>query len=153
MIGEGEFAPDFEVLDHNGKRIRLSDFTGKRNVVLYFYPWDDTPGCTTEACSFRDNMEGLRKYDVEILGVSTNDIPSHQAFAHKYNLLFSLLPDPEKKIGTLYGVPIRTSQSYGEIYKRVTFLIDKRGKIAKVFPEVDVTVHTGQVEDILAKLP
>jgi peroxiredoxin Q/BCP len=145
-------APDFEATDHKGRHIRLSEFQGKRNVVLYFYPWDDTPGCTKEACSFRDNMSNLDRLEAEVIGISTNNAESHGAFAQKYELQFSLIPDPEKKIGGLYGVPDRVDSNYGEVYRRVTFVIGKNGTVVKVYPQVDVTIHSKEIEQALSRL-
>lgn len=152
MLTEGDTAPDFESVDQAGKPVRLSNLVGKRNIVLYFYPWDDTPGCTKEACAFRDDMAALGSLDAEVIGVSTNDAASHQAFALKYKLPFSLLPDPEKRIGNLYGVPVRGDEAHGDVYKRVTLLIDKKGKIVKVYPTVDVSVHSREIQQVLASL-
>ena len=102
MLKEGTTAPEFEVTLDNGEAFRLSDERGKRNVVLYFYPKDFTPGCTKEACAFRDNYAEVERHDAVIIGVSTDSTESHQAFREKHELPFPLIPDPEKKIVSLY---------------------------------------------------
>ncbi len=145
----GDQAPDFEGPTSDGSRLGLRDFVGKKNVVLYFYPKDDTPGCTKEACSFRDNLQSIRGTSAEIVGVSLDSVESHKRFATKYGLPFPLVSDKEKRIAAAYGVlrDIRTSTN------RVTFLIDKNGRIAKIFPKVDVTKHTEEVVAALKQLP
>jgi peroxiredoxin Q/BCP len=152
MLTEGDTAPEFESVDQTGKLVRLSDLVGNKNIVLYFYPWDDTPGCTKEACAFRDDMAVLADLDAEVIGVSTNDAASHRAFALKYKLPFPLLPDSEKRIGNLYGVPVRADEVHGDVYKRVTFLIDKKGKIVKAYTTVDVSVHSHEIRQLLGSL-
>ncbi|MGA2459814.1 MAG: peroxiredoxin [Candidatus Bathyarchaeia archaeon] len=144
----GEQAPDFEGPTSDGSRLGLRDFIGKKNVVLYFYPKDDTPGCTREACSFRDNIEPLRRMGAEIIGVSLDSIEDHRRFMEKYELPFPLISDKNKRIATAYGVIKDTGTSTN----RVTFIIDKKGKIVKVFPKVDVSVHTAEVEAALKGL-
>jgi peroxiredoxin Q/BCP len=147
-IKVGDPAPDFEGPTAEGVRLGLKDFVGKKNVVLYFYPRDDTPGCTKEACSFRDNLQSIRSLDTEIVGVSLDGIESHKKFITKYRLTFPLISDKEKYIARAYGVlkDTRTSTS------RVTFLIDKNGKVAQIFPKVDVTKHTDEVMAALREL-
>ena len=145
IVKVGETAPDFDGPTWNGTRLGLKDFVGKKNVVLYFYPKDDTPGCTKEACSFRDNLRSIRDLGTEIVGVSLDSVESHRKFATKYALPFPLVTDEDKRIANAYGVLRET----GNRTQRVTFLIDKNGKIAKIFPKVDVTSHT---EEILAAL-
>jgi len=145
MLKEGDKAPDFSSNDQNGNAVSLSDFAGKR-VVLYFYPKDDTPGCTKEACSFRDADEIYRSKDITVLGVSTDSEKSHQKFISKFQLPFDLLADTEKKIVEDYGVWGEKSM-YGKKYmgtNRKTFLIDD-GKIVKVFEKVDVAKHADEV--------
>jgi len=137
----GDAAPDFEGPVADGSRLGLKNFVGKKNVVLYFYPKDDTPGCTKEACSFRDNIQPIRALDAEIIGVSLDSPESHKKFSTKFSLPFPLISDNGKQIATAYGVLKDTKTSTS----RVTFLIDKNGKIAKVFPKVDVTNHTAEV--------
>jgi len=147
-VKAGDRAPDFEGPTSDGSKLGLKDFAGKKNVVLYFYPKDDTPGCTKEACSFRDNLQPIRDMGAEIIGVSLDSIQSHSKFASKYGLKFPLISDKEKRIATAYGVLKDT----GTGASRVTFIIDKSGKIAKVFPKVDVTKHTEEVVSALKEL-
>ena len=146
-IEEGKAAPAFKLKDQDGNVVSLADFKGKQNVVLYFYPKDDTPGCTKEACSFRDGWSKFRKRGVAILGVSTDDEKSHRKFADKFSLPFPLLADPEKKIVSAYGVWGEKSM-YGRKYmgtNRVTYLIDEKGKIAAVWPKVKPDQHAEEV--------
>jgi peroxiredoxin Q/BCP len=144
----GDTAPDFEGPTSDGTRLGLRDFIGKKNVVLYFYPKDDTPGCTKEACSFRDNLQPIRSIGAEIIGVSLDSPGSHKKFAKKYGLNFPLISDEEKHIATAYGVLKDTRQSTN----RVTFVIDKNGKVAHIFPKVDVAKHTEEVVAALKEL-
>ncbi len=145
----GDQAPDFEGPTSDGSRLGLKDFVGKKNVVLYFYPKDDTPGCTREACSFRDNLKSVRDLGAEIVGVSLDSVQSHGKFADKYGLPFPLISDREKRIATAYGV----LRDIGLSTNRVTFIIDTKGKVAKIFPKVDVTKHTEEVVMALKELP
>ncbi len=147
-VKAGDPAPDFEGPTSDGSRLGLKDFVGKKNVVLYFYPKDDTPGCTKEACSFRDNLQPIRDMGAEIIGVSLDSIQSHSKFASKYGLPFPLISDKEKKIANAYGVLKDTGTSAS----RVTFIINKSGKVAKIFPTVDVTKHTEEVVSALKEL-
>jgi len=147
---EGQKAPDFKAKDQNGKSISLSDFSGK-DVILYFYPKDDTPGCTAEACSFRDNYQSLIKEGFEVLGVSTDDEKSHQKFINKYSLPFSLIADTDKKIVEAYGVWVEKNM-YGKKYMgvaRKTFIIDKNGMIRKIIEKVDTKNSSVQVLDAI----
>jgi len=144
----GKKLPDFKAKDQNGKSISLSNFSGK-DVILYFYPKDDTPGCTAEACSFRDNYQSLLKEGFEVLGVSTDDEKSHQKFITKYSLPFSLIADTDKKIVEAYGVWVEKNM-YGKKYMgvaRKTFIIDKNGLIRKIIDKVDTKNSSGQVLD------
>ena len=145
----GDQAPEFEGPTSDGSKLGLKDFVGKKNVVLYFYPKDDTPGCTREACSFRDNITPIRKMGAEIVGVSLDSITSHDKFTTKYSLPFPLISDKEKEIAKAFGVLKDTGTSTN----RITFIIDKKGKIAKVFPKVDVSKHTDEVIAALKELP
>lgn len=147
-IKQGHTAPSFEGPTSDGSKLALKDFLGRKNVVLYFYPKDDTPGCTKEACSFRDNLQSVREMGAEIIGVSLDSIESHRRFSTKYNLPFPLISDEKKKIAKAYGALRDTGTSTN----RVTFIIDKKGKVAKVFPKVDVTKHTDEVVAALKEL-
>jgi peroxiredoxin Q/BCP len=121
----GDPAPDFELKDQNGEAVRLSGFRGQNAVVLYFYPKDDTSGCTKEACAFRDQFAAFRGLNAEVLGVSSDSEVSHRAFAAKYNLPFRLLSDPGGRVRNLYGV----KSTLGMIPGRETFVIDRQGTI------------------------
>ena len=146
MLEVGDKAPAFRAKDQEGKTVSLADFKGKK-VVLYFYPKDDTPGCTKEACSFRDGWSKYRKRGVAVLGVSTDDEKSHRKFAEKFSLPFPLLADPEKRIVTDYGVWGEKSM-YGRKYMgthRVTYVIDEKGKIAAVWPKVKPDGHADEI--------
>ncbi|GAB4295120.1 MAG: thioredoxin-dependent thiol peroxidase [Ignavibacteriaceae bacterium] len=150
MVEEGKKAPDFKLKDQNGKQHKLSDYKGKK-VVLYFYPKDNTPGCTTEACNFRDEFSAFRKLDAVIIGVSPDSITSHKNFAEKYNLPFTLLSDEEKKVIEKYGVWVEKTL-YGRKYmgvERSTFIIDENGKIKKIFRKVKVNGHNKEVTEAL----
>jgi peroxiredoxin Q/BCP len=152
LLSVGDKAPAFSTTDQDGKPVRLSDFKGKK-VVLYFYPKDDTPGCTKEACNFRDAWPKLRRKKVDILGVSVDDEKSHRKFADKYSLPFTLLADTDKKIVNDYGVWGEKSL-YGRKYmgtNRVTYLIDEKGKIAAVWPKVKVDDHVDEVIEAIGK--
>ena len=145
-LKEGDKAPDFSVNDQDGKKVSLSDFSGKK-VVLFFYPKDNTPGCTAEACNLRDNYDALRTAGYEILGVSSDNEKSHQKFIEKQNLPFTLLADTEKDIHEKYGTWVEKSM-YGRKYMgtaRVTFLIDEKGTIEKIIEKVKTKEHTSQI--------
>ncbi|MGA0558445.1 thioredoxin-dependent thiol peroxidase [Larkinella sp. VNQ87] len=142
----GDAAPDFETRDQNGNPVRLSDYRGKK-VVLYFYPKDDTPGCTAEACSLRDNYEHLQKQGYEVLGVSVDDEKSHQKFIKKYNLPFALLADTDHQIVEAYDV-WQEKNMYGRKYMgivRTTFVIDETGTITEIITKVDTEKHAEQI--------
>jgi len=129
----GDMAPDFELVSDSGKKIRLSDYRGKR-VILYFYPADDTPGCTTQACGFRDAHARIEERNAVVLGVSPDGVASHQRFKTKYNLPFTLLVDQDHKVAETYGV-WGLKQSYGKEYYGVIrshFVIDEHGRLADV---------------------
>ncbi len=142
----GDKAPDFKAKDQNGKTISLKDFKG-RKVILYFYPEDDTPVCTVEACNFRDNFSLLKKKGYEIVGVSPNSVESHKKFEAKYKLPFTLLADEDKKIINAYGV-WGLKKLYGREYmgiQRATFIIDENGKVEKIIGRALSKIATEQV--------
>jgi peroxiredoxin Q/BCP len=149
----GDPAPHFDAVTTDGKRVRLDDFRG-RKLVLYFYPKDDTPGCTRQACSLRDHASQLAAKGVAVLGVSTQDLESHRAFTGKYHLNFPLLADSDGKVGRAYGTlggegivaKLKTALGMAD---RVTFVIDPEGRIAHVIAKPDVSRHA---EEILALL-
>lgn len=146
-LNEGDAAPEFSLPADTGKTISLKDFRGKQAVVLYFYPKDDTPGCTVEACGFRDTSKDYDKAGAAILGVSLDNLTSHQKFVEKFSLSFPLLSDESQAVSKAYGV-YKLKQMYGKEYwgiERTTFLIDKQGKIAKIYPKVKVDDHHNQV--------
>jgi thioredoxin-dependent peroxiredoxin len=146
MVLVGEKAPDFTLPADDGRPVSLNGFQGKK-VVLYFYPKDDTPGCTKEACSFRDNLARVTTKGAIVLGVSRDDAKSHMKFKDKYDLNFPLLSDVDGKVTTAYGV-WKKKNMYGREYfgiERTTFLIDEGGKIARIWPKVKVEGHTDEV--------
>ncbi len=142
-LKEGDVAPDFKLLSDEGKWIKLSDFKG-RNVVLYFYPKDQTSGCTKEACSMRDNLSLITADNTVVLGVSVDNVDSHKAFKEKEKLNFTLLADTDKTVVKQYSGlnPLGWA-------KRVTFIIDKNGVIKKIFPKVDVSEHYKEILAVL----
>ena len=149
-LAEGNKAPDFDAKDQDGNEIKLSQFAGKK-VVLYFYPKDDTPGCTAEACDFRDNYQGLAAKGIVVLGVSVDDEKSHKKFIAKHNLPFTLLADTDKQIVEAYGV-WGEKNMYGKTYmgtNRKTFIIDEEGKILHIINKVDTKNSTAQVLELL----
>ena len=146
MLQAGDTAPDFTARDAQGNEVKLADLRGQE-VVLYFYPKDDTPGCTKEACSFRDAHTVYEREGIKVLGVSLDDEASHQQFAAKFNLPFTLLADTDHAISEAYGVygeKTFAGKSYMGV-SRKTFLIDKEGKIKKVFDKVNVEQHADEV--------
>ena len=149
-LQQGDKAPGFTANDQNGKAVSLADFLGK-NVILYFYPKDDTPGCTAEACDFRDNYQSLVGKGFEVIGVSTDDEKSHKKFETKYSLPFPLIADESKEIVEAYGV-WGEKNMYGKVYMgtmRTTFIINTEGIIQKVIDKVDTKASSQQVLDIL----
>lgn len=149
-LAVGDKAPDFDAKDQNGKAVSLADFKGK-NVILYFYPKDDTPGCTAEACSFRDNYQSLISEGFEVIGVSTDDEKSHKKFETKYSLPFTLIADESKEIVEAYGVWVEKNM-YGKKYMgtaRKTFLINGDGIIDKIIDKVDTKNSSQQILDVL----
>lgn len=149
-LTEGSKAPVFTANDQNGNSVSLSDFKGK-TVILYFYPKDDTPGCTAEACSFRDNYEYLSSQGYAVIGVSVDDEKSHKKFGTKYNLPFTLIADTDHKIVEDYGV-WGEKNMYGKNYmgiNRTTFIIDGEGTISHIINKVDTANSSQQVLDLL----
>ena len=150
MLEVGQVAPDFTLLDDAGAPVRLSSFRGKK-VVVYFYPKDDTPGCTKEACAFRDGSAELKAKGAVVLGVSADSVESHGKFKAKYRLNFPLLSDDQKTVSHAYGV-WKQKSLYGRTYmgiERMTFLVDEQGRLARIFPSVKVEGHR---DDVLASL-
>jgi thioredoxin-dependent peroxiredoxin len=142
----GDKAPDFTAQNQDGKTVKLRDYKGKK-VVLYFYPKDDTTGCTAEACNLRENYADLKARGYEVVGVSIDSVKSHDKFVKKYDLPFTLVADPEKKIVEDYGV-WKEKSMYGRKYMgtaRTTFLIDEKGKIEKIIDKVDTKNHAAQI--------
>jgi len=152
MVKEENKAPDFSGKNQDGKPVRLSSFRTKKNVVLYFYPKDMTPGCTTEACDFRDQFKKFK--NTIILGVSVDSTERHRKFIEKYNLPFELIADENKKICTKYGV-WQEKKLYGKTFMgivRSTFIIDKAGTVKKIIPKVKVKGHVEEVVEILKEI-
>src|SRR5690606_5715571 len=148
----GDKAPQFTSKNQNGEEIKLSDFQGKK-VILYFYPKDNTPGCTTEACNFRDNYQSLLKDGFEVIGVSIDSEQSHQKFISKFELPFNLVSDEDKKLVEDYGVWVEKNM-YGKKYMgtaRTTFIIDEKGIIKHIIKKVDNKNASQQIRDLLAQ--
>lgn len=142
----GQQAPDFESKDQDGNTIKLSDYKGKK-VVLYFYPKDNTPGCTAQACDLRDNYEVLQKAGYEVIGISSDSGKSHQKFIQKFDLPFTLLADEDKSVHEKFGTWVEKSM-YGKTYMgtaRTTFIIDENGIIAEIIDKVKTKEHTNQI--------
>ena len=153
-LNVGDPAPDFRLPSTEGRDISLKEFRGKKNVVLYFYLKDDTPGCTKEACSFRDERPKFDKAAAVILGVSFDDLASHAKFAEKYKLPFTLLSDADKTVATAYGV-YKEKSMYGRTYmgiERSTFVIDKNGTIAQIYRKVKVDGHSDEILEALSAM-
>jgi peroxiredoxin Q/BCP len=151
ILQPGDSAPEFELLSDTGQKVRLSDFRGK-TVVLYFYPRADTPGCTKEACGFRDDYRGYEERDVVILGVSPDAVKKQAKFKAKHSLPFTLLDDSEHQVSEAYGVWV-SKKSRGREYmgiQRTTFLIDPKGKIVKIFRNVKPVGHSQEVLELIA---
>ena len=150
MLSIGDRAPSFTLKDKNGNEISLSDFIGKR-VVLYFYPKDNTPGCTRQACAFAGAYDEFQKRGVEVIGISRDGIASHLKFAEKYNLPFVLLSDPDLEATQAYGVwqekKLYGKTSFGVV--RTTFIIDEKGIIGKVMPKVKPDTNAGEILEFL----
>src|ERR1017187_3953750 len=148
MPKAGDKAPDFSVAASDGTTVQLKDYVGKGPIILYFYPKDDTKGCTTEACGIRDTMDEFKSLDAIVLGVSFDSVESHKAFIEKYHLPFLLLADTDKKVAKAYGV----ADDNSKVASRVTFVIDKNGKIAFVEPKVNPATHAAEIRAALANM-
>ena len=146
MLKIGDAAPDFTLPDADGNMIALKDFRG-RKVVLYFYPKDNTPGCSRQACAFAENYEGFKSRDIAVIGISKDSVASHRKFADKYNLPFTLLADPELTAIQSYGV-WQEKKLYGKVSMgvvRTTFIIDEKGSVAKVMPKVKPDTNASEI--------
>ncbi len=155
VLEVGKKAPSFNLPAYPTGKIKLSQFADQKNVVLYFYPRDNTPGCTTEACDFRDQFSSLTDAQTVVLGVSTDSVESHQKFAEKFELPFPLLADEDHAVCEKYGV-WKEKNMYGKKsfgVERTTFLIDKAGKIAAIWNKVKVDGHVSKVKEAIAALP
>lgn len=151
MLEVGTKAPDFTLFNQEGNEVSLSDFLGKR-IVLYFYPRDNTPGCTRQACAFAQNFEGFRNQDIVVIGINKNSVASHLKFAQKYNLPFILLSDPELKAIQAYGV-WQEKKLYGKVSMgvvRSTYIIDPNGNIERVMPKVKPDTNATEILAYLA---
>ena len=148
-VNVGDKAPDFILDSQTGENVTLSDFFGKKNVVLYFYPKDETPGCTREACTFRDSYELFTDLGAEVIGVSADTVESHKAFAEHHNLPFTLLSDLDNNVRKLYGA----TSTLGFIPGRVTFIIDKKGVIRHVFSsQLQPEKHIEEAKEVLKRI-
>lgn len=146
----GDRIPDFVLKDQNDTDFNITDFRGKQILVIYFYPKDDTPGCTTEACSFRDEYEVFTDMNVKVIGISSDDVASHKKFAEKYNLPFTLLADVDKKVRKLFGVP---KSFLGMVPGRVTYIVDKEGILVHIFNSMtDAKKHISESISIIKKM-
>jgi peroxiredoxin Q/BCP len=145
----GQAAPDFNLPDQNGKQHRLQDYAGKW-LVLYFYPKDDTPGCTQEACAFRDDLHQLSGLGAQVVGISVDDSSSHAAFAKKYHLPFPLLADSKAAVAASYGVLLNLGVT--RVARRYTFLIDPQGRISKVYDKVETSRHSREIIEDLKRM-
>jgi peroxiredoxin Q/BCP len=148
-LGAGANAPDFTLNDQDGKPVTLSGFRGQKNVVVYFYPKDDTPGCTKESCAFRDQFTAFSDIGAEVLGISSDSEASHKAFAEKHRLPFRLLSDRGAKVRSAFGVP----PTFGLLPGRVTYVIDKQGVIRHAFnSQIQATQHVDEALQVLKQL-
>jgi peroxiredoxin Q/BCP len=148
-LASGTKAPDFTLNDQDGKPVSLSDFRGKQNVVVYFYPKDDTPGCTKESCAFRDQFTAFSDVGTVVIGISSDSESSHKAFAEKYRLPFALLSDKGGRVRSAFGVPA----TFGLLPGRVTYVIDKQGVIRHAFnSQLNPTKHVDEAIEVLKKL-
>ena len=152
MLEKGTKAPDFNLFDKDGNEVSLSDFSGKK-IVLYFYPKDNTPGCTRQACAFAESFEKFKELDAVVIGISKDSVSSHVKFAEKYSLPFVLLSDPEHKVIEAFGA-WQEKKNYGKTYfgtVRSTFIIDENGIIEKVMPKVKPDTNAAEILEYLEK--
>ena len=147
FLAQGDVAPDFMALDQHGEVRQLHLLRRRRPLVLFFYPRDGTPGCTEEACAFRDAWDRLQSSGAVVVGVSTDGVEAHRAFAEEHGLPFPLLSDPEGRVLERYGVPSALGMA-----ARVTYVIDREGRIARVYPDVDPAVHVTEVLSVIESL-
>ncbi len=148
-VSIGDRAPDFTLDSQSGDKVRLKDFIGKKIIVLYFYPKDGTPGCTAEACSFRDNYDVFQKAGAEVIGISSDSVESHGAFVVKHGLQFTLLSDKDQTVRKLYGVP----STLGLLPGRVTYVIDKKGVVRHIFSsQFNATKHISEALGVIQSL-
>jgi peroxiredoxin Q/BCP len=148
-VGVGSKAPDFTLPSQSGEMVSLSDFLGQKPVVLFFYPKDDTPGCTKEACAFRDEYERFKELDAEVMGISSDSVESHERFAEEHKLPFPLLSDRGEKVRGIYGVP----NTFGLFPGRVTYVIDQEGVVRHVFSsQIGVERHVTEAVSFLSTL-
>jgi peroxiredoxin Q/BCP len=146
----GSRIPSFVLPNQEGKDVNIDDFVGKQNLVIYFYPKDDTPGCTAEACSFRDQFVDFKEAGAEVIGISSDSVASHRQFAAKHNLPFTLLSDEDKRVRKLFGVP---GDMLGLLPGRVTYIIDKKGVVQHIFKsQLNASKHVSEAIRILKEL-
>lgn len=151
LLKAGDKVPMFELPDQHGQMVNIEDLVGKKNLVIYFYPKDYTPGCTAEACSFRDQYEVFKEHEAEVVGISTDGSSRHGAFANSYKLDFVLLSDKDRKVEKLFGVP---RSLFGLLPGRVTFIVDKQGIIRHVFQsQTQATQHVAEALRVVKSLP
>lgn len=148
-LQKGDKVPSFTSTDNDGKSFNSDDYVGKKALVIYFYPKDDTRVCTQQACSFRDNYEIFKEHDAEVIGISNDSVKSHQKFAEKHNLPFILLSDSDKKLRKLFGVP---NDLLGLIPGRVTYIIDKNGIVQLVFNSMSGEIHIEKALEIIKRM-
>lgn len=149
-IKVGSTIPAFSLPDQEGQHVNIKDFIGKSNLVIYFYPKDDTPGCTREACSFRDQFEVFRDSGAEVFGISSDSVEKHKQFAEKHRLPFRLLSDVNKRVRKLFGVP---GDLLGLIPGRVTYIVDKQGKVRHIFnSQFNAEKHVSEALEVLKKM-
>jgi thioredoxin-dependent peroxiredoxin len=148
-VAVGSKAPDFTLPSQSKEMVSLKDFLGKKPVVLFFYPKDDTPGCTKEVCAFRDSCEEFRRLDAEVIGISSDSVESHRTFAGRHSLPFALLSDEGGRVRKLYGVP----NTFGIFPGRVTYVIDKGGVVRRIFSsQLGVEKHVEEALDVLRRV-